>query len=55
MMANDTAVLEGLDRYIEDLQALRELLAAGDAERVLAHFERAKNARDQWIHTAEAS
>lgn len=53
MLANQDAVLHGLDRYVEDLQALRGLLASGDAERVLAHFQRAKNARDQWIHTAE--
>ncbi len=53
MMANQGAVTDSLDRYIADLQALRALLASGDAERVLAHFERAKSARDQWIHTAE--
>lgn len=54
MLANREAVLAALDRYLEDLGSLRADLAAGDAGALLAHFGAAKQARDRWIHTAEA-
>lgn len=54
MQANQSAVLAGMDEYIKDLQELRDLIAQGDHAALQAHFQRAKDARDGWIHTAEA-
>ena len=55
MLANRDAVLAGLDQYNSDMQALREVIASADETRLLEHFQRAKNARDRWIHKAESN
>ncbi len=54
MLANREAVLAALDQYLADLGKLRGELADGNAAALLAHFSAAKQARDRWIHTAEA-
>ena len=54
MQANRAAVLDSLDQYLSDMGELRDLIASADRDALQSHFERAKNARDQWIHTAEA-
>lgn len=53
MLANQQAVLDSMDHYLNDMKQLRELVAQGDHATLCAHFERAKQARDRWIHTAE--
>ncbi|MGJ8670055.1 MAG: prephenate dehydrogenase [Oceanococcus sp.] len=53
MLANRDAVLASLDQYMGDMARVRELIASADAQALQAHFERAKDARDRWIHTAE--
>jgi prephenate dehydrogenase len=44
--SNGPAVLKILDRYMADLEKLREALAAGDTEVLVDTFQRAKTARD---------
>ncbi|MDK1025093.1 MAG: prephenate dehydrogenase/arogenate dehydrogenase family protein [Gammaproteobacteria bacterium] len=44
--SNGPAVLKILDRYMADLERLREALAAGDTETLIDTFKRAKIARD---------
>ena len=54
MLANQAEVLSALDLYMKDLNSLRNDLAGGDHAALKAHFERAKTARDRWMHIAEA-
>ncbi len=53
MQANREAVLASMDHYMTDMQRLRDLIAGADHAALEDHFERAKQARDRWIHTAE--
>ncbi len=55
MLANRTAVLAALDRYMADMTRLRADLEAADQDALFSHFQAAKTARDRWIHTAEAT
>ncbi|MDH3714111.1 MAG: prephenate dehydrogenase/arogenate dehydrogenase family protein [Gammaproteobacteria bacterium] len=48
-IANRDALLEVLNRYHGDLQALTELIERGDSERILELFQRAKTARDAHV------
>lgn len=47
-LANSPALLGELDAYIRRLQALRQLLAAGDGAGLLRSFSRASAARSAW-------
>lgn len=47
-LANQAAILAMLERFSEDLDAIRTAIAAGDSERILALFKTAKAARDQF-------
>ena len=47
-LTNPVPVLEVLDRYVAELGALRESIAAGDGETLQKVFERAKTARDHF-------
>jgi len=44
-LANRHAILQGLDRYTERLQEMRDAIASGDAEWLMRSFERARTAR----------
>jgi 3-phosphoshikimate 1-carboxyvinyltransferase len=44
--SNGSAVLKILDRFMADLERLREALAAGDTDALVETFQRAKQARD---------
>ena len=46
-LANRPAIITLLERFRGDLDALTELIRAGDSERILAVFSRAKAARDR--------
>ena len=54
MAANQESVVAALDAYLGDLAVLREELAGGRRDALRQRFARAKAARDQWIHTADA-
>lgn len=47
-LANQQAILAILDRFSMDLGAIREAIAQGDSERILALFKTAKTARDKF-------
>jgi len=47
-LANRLAIITLLERFRGDLDALTELIRAGDSERILAVFSRAKAARDRF-------
>ncbi len=53
MAANADAIVDALSAYIDNLGQVRDALRAGDMDTVGAGFERAKQARDRWIYTAE--
>jgi 5-enolpyruvylshikimate-3-phosphate synthase len=44
-LANQAALLAGLDRYTERLRAMRNAIAAGDGDWLRSSFERARDAR----------
>ena len=48
-MANRSALLAELDRYVDKLRALRVPLAAADGAALEAVFEEARSARDRWL------
>jgi len=48
-VANRTALVAELDRYITHLQALREPLAAGDGARLERVFLEAREVRNRWL------
>jgi prephenate dehydrogenase len=50
--ANREALTAVLDGYLQDLQQLREAIAAGDGEAIITVFRRAKQARDRLIELA---
>ncbi len=52
-IANREALLEVLTRYHGDLQALTDLIDRGDSEKILALFQRAKDARDAHVRDLE--
>ena len=47
-LANQHAILAILERFSMDLEAIREAIAQGDGERILALFKTAKTARDKF-------
>lgn len=51
---NADAVTSALDRYIADLQAAREEIAAQNTEAMRARYSQARETRDNWIRMAEA-
>ena len=52
-LANQTAILEGLDRYTARLGALRDAIASGDGEWLRQSFERARDARRHFSSLTE--
>jgi prephenate dehydrogenase len=52
-LANQVALLDGLDGYIAQLQQMRQSLADGDGAQLLAVFANARKARHDWIHAIE--
>ena len=48
-VANRAALVEELDRYVAQLQALRAPLAAGDGAALQQVFEAARSARGRWL------
>lgn len=46
VVANETALLPVLERFVSDLETLRDAIAGDDRETIRACFERAKDARD---------
>ena len=48
-VANRSALLAELDRYVDKLRALRVPLAAADGAALEAVFEEARSARDRWL------
>jgi prephenate dehydrogenase len=52
-IANQAALLSELDTYLAELQMVRNLLAAGDAQGLEAVFSGARNARTSWLATAQ--
>ncbi|MDD5297339.1 MAG: prephenate dehydrogenase/arogenate dehydrogenase family protein [Rhodocyclaceae bacterium] len=51
-IANQPALLSEMDAYMAELQRMRDLLAAGDAQGLEEAFSRARNARTSWLATA---
>jgi prephenate dehydrogenase len=47
-LANREAIVAMLERFSEDLEAIRNAVADGDSERILALFKTAKTARDKF-------
>lgn len=47
-LANRAAVLSVLERFMADIASLGEAIRAGDSERILSTFDRAKAARDRF-------
>lgn len=54
-LANHTALLGELDAYLEQLTALRALLAARDGAGLESVYANAQRARQNWIRTIEAA
>jgi prephenate dehydrogenase len=52
-LANQAALLDGLDGYIGQLQQMRQSLADGDGAQLLAVFANARKARHDWINAIE--
>ena len=52
-VANREALLIELDAYLTALQALRQSVAAGDADALLELFSRARAARKNWMKTQD--
>ena len=52
-LANQSALLDGLDGYIAKLQGMRKILADGDGEQLLAVFANARQARHDWTNAIE--
>jgi prephenate dehydrogenase len=52
-LANQVALLDGLDGYIAQLQQMRQSLADGDGAQLLAVFANARKARHDWINAIE--
>ena len=50
IQANDKPVLAALDRYLDELGAIRQLINLGDVEALETLFRRAKSARDYFAH-----
>lgn len=48
VLANRDALLPVADRFIDDMQALKQAIAKGDREQVMAVFTRAKTERDRF-------
>lgn len=52
-VANKTALLTEMDAYIEALNRMRRMLAAGDGEALAAVFANARQARENWLASIE--
>ena len=46
--ANGGEVIEYLDRYLQDLSALRDAMESGDTDYLMDVFQRAKTAREHF-------
>ena len=53
-LANREALLEAIERYMADLQQLREAVRHGDGERLEAVFSHAKATRDRFVAMLES-
>lgn len=53
-LANRQALMEAMDRYMADLQELREAVQTGDGERLESVFSHAKATRDRFIAMLES-
>jgi prephenate dehydrogenase len=52
-LANRDALLREIDRYGEELEAFRGLLARGDAAAIESLFDAAREARDRWVDSGK--
>lgn len=52
-LANREAILTSLEHFEQDLEQIKDAIANGDAQRLLACFERAKAARDRFRDLVE--
>ena len=54
-LANRSALLADIDKYINEIKYLRSSLKASDGAALQAAFERARHAREQWLVKAKRS
>jgi len=54
-LANRQAILESIDAFSEHLSALRTAIKNEDGDKILATFERAKVARDAFVHKSNSN
>jgi prephenate dehydrogenase len=54
-LANQAALLNELDAYVEQLNQLRRFLAAGDGKAIEAIYTNAQQARHDWIRSIESA
>lgn len=52
-LANRTALLADIDKYINEIKCLRSSLKAGKGDALQAQFERARHARERWLVKAK--
>lgn len=52
-LANRTALLADIDKYINEIKYLRSSLKAGDGDALQAQCERARHARERWLVKAK--
>jgi prephenate dehydrogenase len=52
-LANRTALLNDIDKYVNKIKCLRSSLKAGDGDALQAQFEHARHAREQWLVKAK--
>ena len=52
-LANRTALLADVDKYINEIKYLRSCLKAGDGDAMQAVFEHAREARERWLVKAK--
>jgi prephenate dehydrogenase len=52
-LANRTALLADVDKYINEIKYFRSSLKAGDGDALQAQFERARHARERWLVKAK--
>jgi prephenate dehydrogenase len=52
-LANRTALLVDIEKYINEIKHLKSFLKAGDGDALQAQFERARHARERWLVKAK--
>jgi prephenate dehydrogenase len=52
-LANRTALLVDIEKYINEIKCLKSSLKAGDGDALQAQFERARHARERWLVKAK--